>query len=57
MLLNYKNEITILYNGADASPVFNSCFVHRIRHIFIKGYRISMSGHFPANKCLSPGHV
>ena len=21
MLLNYKNEITILYNGADACPV------------------------------------
>ena len=27
MLLNYKNEITILYNGADVCPVFNSCFV------------------------------
>ena len=57
MLLNYKNEITILYNGADACPVFNSCFVHRIRHIFIKAYHISMSGHFPVNKCSSPGHV
>ena len=57
MLLNYENEITILYNGVDAFPVFNFCFVQRIRQFFIKAYHISMSGHFPANKCSSPGHV
>ena len=29
MLLNYKNEITFLYNGTDVCHVFNSCFVHQ----------------------------